>query len=458
VIPVLILNLALIGVSIVLPNRWHMYHSCWLYAIQFVTMVPYLTRRAYFAKHLFIPSFFTLVYFLANLALGGFLVPRDYGWNKNYTDVARTITSYAVLVPYLLAANTALFLVTCQTIRELGASASPNAPVATRRRSLPIALAIDAMCLGVFTLITLLDVYSAFAFQLAILIPHLTDLARQRPPRRFLVYAAYLLVFVAWNFDNKRELAMVLFLVAYLECAFGGYRLRLRARSLAAATAFVAGFMGLVVTASVLRGYGGSDAETLLDAVTYVPQYVRSDLFIDGLTDNLELNYNYGAAVNAIELGMTGRIPLQLGGSIWKALWMPVPRSVFPEKPESIMQIYTRVYAPDQASIGGSLPVSFSSEMFLNFNVLGLIPFTLVWLLINRMYLRCDRGASGTFAHYSCVFLCITILMFARGSGLEQWLFYYALAVPILAFAVVVQRSGHATMHAVRDGVRIVPA
>ncbi len=437
---VLLFNLSIVAAALLLPNDWLMYQSYWLYAAQLLTLVPFLLRRAYYTKHLFIPSFFALMYFLVNLTLGGFLVPRDYGWNKNYTDVIRSISSYQVLVPYLLSANIALFLVTCQTIRRVAVHVQPAVRHDTARRPLLQGLAIDLICVGTFTAITLLDVYSAFAFQLAILIVHLSDLAWQRHVRRFALYAVYLLIFVAWNFDNKRELAMVLFLISYLEAANGAFRMRFRLKNLVGAGLFATCFLCLVVTASVLRGYGGSDAETLLDAVAYVPQYVQSDVFIDGLTDNLELNYNYGAAVNAIDLGVAGRIPLQLGGSLWKVLWMPVPRGLFPEKPESVMQIYTRTYAPDQSEIGGSLPVSFSSEMFLNFSALGLLPFALVWLAINRMYVRCEMGPTRLFAYYSCLFLCITILMFARGSGLEQWLFYYVLGTPILAAAAAMRR------------------
>lgn len=453
---VLILNIGLVIGALVLPNRWLIYNSYALYAIQLLTLVPYLVWRAYFAKHLFIPSFFTLMYFLVNLTFGGFLVPRDYGWNKNYADVARSISSYGVLVPYLLAANIVLFLVTCHTIRRLALTPSHATHRASPRLPLAVALLIDAAYIAAFVLITVLNVYSAFAFQLAILILHLSLLVQTRQRRRFVLYGIYLLTFVAWNFDNKRELAMLLFLITYFESLYGGFRVRLRPRNIVAAGGFVCAFLGLVITASVLRGYGGSDAETLVDAVAYVPQYIGSDLFIDGLTDNLELNYNYGAAVNAIELGMKGSIPLQLGGSLWKVLWLPVPRALFPDKPESIMQIYTRVYAPDQASIGGSLPVSFSSEMFLNFNVFGLLPFALVWLAIDRLYRKCDEGPGGTFSHRSCVFLSISILLFARGSGLEQWLFYYFLGAPILAFASVLQRIGPAMSARPFTAARIV--
>lgn len=38
------------------------------------------------------------------------------------------------------------------------------------------------------------------------------------------------------------------------------------------------------------------------------------------------------------------------------------------------------------------------------------------------------------------LFLVITILMFARGSGLEQWLLYYLVAAPVLWLVSIVQR------------------
>ncbi|MEP7383490.1 MAG: hypothetical protein ABI910_17525 [Gemmatimonadota bacterium] len=78
-IAVLVINLLLVASALMLSNEWLMLHGYLLYAAQALVMLPYLAWRVFYAHHLFMPSVFALAYYLANLALGGYLVPRDYG-------------------------------------------------------------------------------------------------------------------------------------------------------------------------------------------------------------------------------------------------------------------------------------------------------------------------------------------------------------------------------------------
>ncbi len=69
--------------------------------------------------------------------------------------------------------------------------------------------------------------------------------------------------------------------------------------------------------------------------------------------------------------------------------------------------------------------------MFLNFHVAGLLPFAAVWWLVNRLYVRLHCVAHRSVAFFTCIFLSITVLFLARGSGLEQWLLYWMFALPV---------------------------
>jgi hypothetical protein len=451
-IAVLVVNLLLVACSVVLDNAWLMEHGYLLYAAQALTLLPYLAWRVFYVHHLFMPSVFALAYYLVNLTLGGYLVPRDFGWNKDYTDVARGIEHYQVIVPYLLAVNVVLFLLTCHTVRQL---ATPRAGTEGRSRAaapLAVQLVTDGACIGAFVLTTMGGVFFAYAFQLAILILHLTYLLRQDASRRYLIYAVYLLAFVGSNFGNKREIVMVLFLMVFLEAWHRRERLRFTVRTVMAGAGLATTLMGTVLTASILRGYGGFDPESLAQALRFVPRYVTSDVFVDGVTDNLELNYNYGSTVTSIAMVIDGRLPYQWGASLWKVLWLPVPRTLVPEKPQSTMQLYTQEYAPELWADEGSLPVAFSSEMFVNFGPLGLVPFALIWAAINRLYRGIDMNRTASFGLYSRLFLVMTILMFARGSGLEQWLLYFVVAAPLLWLVAVLQRRHDAPMPAMHPG------
>ncbi len=455
-IAILVANLLLVAGSVMLDNGWLVHHGYLLFAAQALTLLPYLAWRVFYVHHLFMPTVFALAYYLANLAIGGYLVPRDYGWNKDYSEVVRAIDHYQVIVPYLLAANVVLFLLTCHAVRQLAGRAPAPAAAAASRSSAGMQLLVDAACIGAFVLSTIDGVFFAYSFQLAILILHLTYLLRHAATRRYVVYATYLLAFVGLNFGNKREIVMVLFLMVFLEAWHRRARLRFTLRTVATAGALAAVLMGTVLTASILRGYGGFDAVSLGQALRVVPRYVTSDVFVDGITDNLELNYNYGSTVTSAAMVMDGRLPVQWGASLWKVLWLPVPRTLVPEKPESTMQLYTQKHAPELWADEGSLPVAFPSEMFVNFGPLGLIPFALVWAAINRLYRGVDMHRTPSFGLYSRLFLVMTILMFARGSGLEQWLLYYAVAAPLLWLVAAWQRRP-ATVRSTLDGAAALP-
>jgi hypothetical protein len=437
VIAVLVINLLAVALAVVLPNDLLMWHSYTLYGVQLITMIPYLLRRAFFTHNLFIPTIFVIAYYLFNLFLGSYLVPRDIGWNKDYPAVALAIQRYQVIVPYLLMSNIILFLLTCRTITALARLRSPLPIRASAQDGGGpiVGILTECCCFAGFFAVTYFDVFSAFSFQLAILIVHLSKLARRQLVRRYPVYVAYLLILVAFSFENKREIVMVLFLMLFLEAHYGWHVLKMTLGNIARFAFAAICFLALVLTASVLRGYGNFEVSSLIEAVKVVPRYVGSNLFLDGVTDNLELNYNYGSAITSMNLTMDGAISYQFGASLWKVFFLPIPRELFPLKPESVMQVYTRVFAPTLWAEQGSLPVVFSSEMFVNFGYLGLLPFALAWLAINRLFVRFHASAPGSCGYYSRHFFFITVLILARGGGLEQYVLYYVLATPVFVIA-----------------------
>jgi len=441
-IPVLCLNVLCVVLALMLPNEFLMWNSYLLYGVQTFTLLPYLLWRARQIKDIFLPTFFALTYYLINQTLGSFLVPRDYGWNKDYAAVALDVEHYNIIVSFLLIANIVLFLLSARAFSDLARVPPPQPPPARQAQVFGIEDALGiALWFAAFIAVTYFKVYTAFSFQLSILMVHSTYLAQRRRWYRPIVYVAYLLIMVASQFEDKREIIMALFLMIFVETYFGRQSLEFTPRKILLYASALASFFGLVLAASILRGYGDFDVRTLVDAIYYIPQYMSSDLFIDGLTDNLELNYNYGATIASVELLLNGKIHYQYGASLAKIFFLPLPRDLFPIKPENIMQLYTAVYAPDQALIGGSLPVIFPCEMFLNFHYFGLLPFAVIWRFIDRMFVKYHRLPHDSFLAYSCLFLCITILMFARGSGLEHWFLYYLVAAPALLLITVIGRS-----------------
>lgn len=455
-IPILAFNICLVISACLLPDGFLALHSYLLYGAQLVTLIPYVLRRGGLGAHAFLPTTFALAYFLVSETLGSILVPRFYGFQKEYAEVALRITHYNLIVPYLLLANIVLFVLSLlagRLVTERVQAVAASFAATPKRRFRGWGLIVDACLPVLFLVVSVLGGIAAFSLQLAVVVVHAWELLYRPRWYRLAFYLAYLLGMLATSFQSKRQIVIVLFLFAFLEAAKTAYRLRWNAWALAQYIGFGGLFLGLVLVASVLRGYGGFDNGTVFAAVRAVPQYVGSDFFIDGLTDNLELNYSYGAGITAIDLTRRGVIEHQWGASIWKVLFLPVPRDAFTWKPESALQIYTKRFDSDMWAIGGSLPVFLQSDMFMNFDVLGLLPFAMIWLGVNGLLLGFLKRPGRTLRAYTTLFLSICVLVLARGSGLELYLLTYLLGLPILmlvAFTVSAWRA--------LGGGRVAPA
>lgn len=458
----LVLQCALVAAAVVLPNDTLAIHGYWLFGIQAISLIAYTLPKLRYVKNLFLPSFFALVYVSVNLTMGGYLVPRGYGWDKQFAETALNISSYNTIVPYMLLSNVVLLAITLLSLRRLELQ-YPKSYFLDGRRigrslprlSVPVRLAAgfkDLAYLALFAAAASSQVFSAISIQLAIMVLHLSRPSVRLAPRRIVLYVLYLLLLVAFSFENKREIAVALFLVCFLEAYHRQLPLHLSIRSLALAVLGGVAFAGLILAASILRGYADVPVASILEAVTLIPGYVSSDFFVDGITDNLEFNYNYGAAVTAIDLVLGGRIDFQYGASLIKVFFLPVSREVVPWKPESMIQIFTQEHAPAWWADDGSIPVGLLSEMFVNFHVGGLVAYGLIVFALNALFATIDRVPIRSVVASSCIFLSITVLFFARGSGIEQWTLYYLVALPVFCIhaAVRVASQRPATGHVPR--------
>ena len=335
-----------------------------------------------------------------------------------------------------MLSNLVLFGLTSAALHKLAAPAQWDLWLLLEGRSKELGLkGIIAMpfVFGAFVVVSSLPL--AFPLQLAVLIVHLSQPSLRRSRLRFVAYAFYLGALLALTFENKREIAIALFAIIFIETYYSHRRLNLSFRSLATYALTLGAFFAMIMAASILRGYGDFNVSSALDAIAVIPRYITSTIFVDAITDNLELNYNYGAAITSIDLVLSGRIDYQLGSTIAKVLFLPIPRELFPAKPESIMQIYTQAYSPGYWEEGGSLPVDLPSEMFMNFHMLGLAAYAAFWALINRGFVRLRQVEPASFRFHSFIFLSVMVLALARGSGLELYVLYYLLATPIFVMA-----------------------
>jgi hypothetical protein len=433
-VPLIFLTNLCLAVAVacgLLSNRQLMLDSYLIYGFQFFTLLPCVLARTRWLSDTFLPSTFVLAYFLVNLALGAYLVPRGYGWNKEFAEAASRVQHYPLITAYLMACNVALAWLSLRALARL--SPQPTDRLAAREK-----VAFDqrnflwrsALFLLLFAAVGAADVYSAFSFQFGIIILHLADPSLRSKRLRYPIYLIYIGVMIAVSFENKREVAMTMFAIIFLECFFTNARLRFTPIKLLSYASLFGVFLIIVIVASVLRGYGEYVANSPFDLIRMVSGYIGSDIFADGITDNLELNYNYGVTVTSIDFALRGLIDFQYGATVIKPLFLPFPRELIDWKPESALQIFTRAYAPDWWAEGGSMPVSLAAEMFINFHVVGVLGLVAIVNLLNKIFVHYPPSAQR-LSGYSSAFLALTVLMFARGSGFEQYLLYYGVSLVV---------------------------
>jgi hypothetical protein len=242
------------------------------------------------------------------------------------------------------------------------------------------------------------------------------------------------ILFAVQNYNNKREFFYVIILILFVEFVKKGVNIKAKFNFFLVFVACSIGILYSVATASILRGYGNYDTDNPVKAFLYVNDYLSSDV-IPSLVNNFELNVVYGNGSNAVNYVYSGEMKLLYGSTFTKVLFIPIPRNIFPDKPYSMIDIYTKKYRPNLRNDGGSLPINVYSEAFWNFTLFALPFIYLIFYFINRLYLnmilqlkRCNFSLSFLFVLY-CY---ITIIQFVRGSGFEIWILYPILSVPFL--------------------------
>ncbi|WP_396165656.1 hypothetical protein [Flavobacterium sp.] len=431
---IIISNIVLLILACLLPNQFLAFHSYVIFGIQFLTLIPFLLSKLKYLKNFFLPSFFILLYFLINESLGSFLVTRGFGFTNWFDSYLAKIENYNLIVSYLVVCNFTIFTVCMRTLKKLNLidSIDPKRNLRTMKFDFILDIVRIFTSIILFLLFSYFDIYSLFSFQLAIIIILCSYLSYFKKTIRFLVYLVFLILMVKFNFENKREVVISLFAMIFLEAYYSRIKLQFTFKKIVFYFFGIFLFFFLVLTSSILRGYGSFEADTFSTAATYLPDYVESDFFVDGLTDNLELNYSYGTGISAMNMIIVGDLPHQYGYTLLKLFFLPIPRDMITFKPESIMQMFTKKFYPSFWAEGGSLPVILPVDMFLNFHFLGFLATGIIIYLLDFIFMKFHQLQHRSFLYFSFIFLFSTILAFARGSGIDLYFFYYIVIIPFL--------------------------
>ena len=256
------------------------------------------------------------------------------------------------------------------------------------------------------------------------------------------------------GYQSKREIVFIIIAALMIEMTWRGWKVRFSLKEILLGGVVVFGFAVIVLWSSILRGYGGYNYKSPVDAFTYIPIYVNESWFLAAANENFELSHVFGNTSKCIDIVHDGDIPYQYGATLGKVLFVPIPRSLFPYKPKSMIEIYTSTVAPGLHRNGVSIPVTLFGELFTNFHAFGLVLVYPIFRILDYFYCRfvvLIRRETFNLTYYVSAFLCATTVQFARGSGLEIHLIYVLVAMPFMyAYAMVGESS--------RKKKKVVPA
>lgn len=418
-IVIIVFNLLISLVLIFFSNDFLKLNSYLFYLVQFIINIYFLIKNIKYLDNFFIPTFLFLIYLSVTQILGGYLAPRGFGWEKSFYNSLNLIENMGIIIFFNLIVNFSLTLLTFKFLRK--GEYETNQKIHTKRVSNLLLL----LLLLLFIFISYLQKDWIFPIQLSIFIFLIYEAQKRSNLTKWIVAIFGLLVMLIFNFESKREIIMVLFATIFLH--FYINKMKFNFKTILLIPVGILSFIFFVLVASVLRGYGALDNRNLISAIKYLPQYISSDNFMDSLVDNFELNYAYSTPTIAMDYVMEGKIDFQYGMSIFKMILLVFPRSIFDFKPESLMLQFTKIYDNDFYIRGGSLPITLSSEIFLNFYLFAIPFLILIMYFFNNVFNKIFK-TNNLLIFLMCVFIVSSFFMFMRGSGFDLYAFAIALA------------------------------
>lgn len=388
------------------------------------------------------PSFLILTYICLYFFSGSLYVNAGNGIFKEMVDVFFKVKNFVLVNVFFIVCNYIVFVTGMFVEKKYSKFSKYNFPLKDK-----ISFTTVFLCTSVFLLfsfveldLTFLGGSGSFSY-----LPKLVSaliifmfLSSQKIKLRMIYYLLIMVVFAMASFESKREIIFIFISIVYIENLFNPIKFDINLRTGIMGAIGFGLFTFFILVSSITRGYGNYNAGGFIEAIKYVPSYVESDIFVDALGDNFEINVVYVNALNAADMYMSGNQETLYGETFLKALFIPIPKSVFDYKPNSMIVLYSpRVYTGRDYYI--TYPVIIYSELLWNFGLL-FIPFLffIVWVLDMFYYKMSLNTYRKGFTVSSIVLLVLyTINMqFIRGSGLDLLILYIIVAIPFSWFLI----------------------
>ncbi len=249
---------------------------------------------------------------------------------------------------------------------------------------------------------------------------------------RYIYFLILLTLFVIFSYNSKREALVLLIPIILIELNTYKHRIKLKLKTIISFI-FVSLFVGwLVIGMSIMRGYGNFKPKNFFEALAYTNKYLSTKNSYSYLMNNFEILSTFFHSNNSIEIVNKDLEKLSYGSTLFKPLFIFVPRSVWEGKPRSMIDRYTKEFDPMFRAKGGSYPISLPSELFWNFHVFGLIVGMIIMFFLNLLYFSVIKSIKNKVIYYSVfkIFIYSMIPFLIRGSGFD--LFFAILLIGFL--------------------------
>jgi hypothetical protein len=384
------------------------------------------------------PSFLSILYLGLSFGFGQYVLYHEITFGTLYTSMFQKITDLPLITIFLLLCSQLIYYSSLQK-RFLVNEFQFEKPTNPAPSSVTIVLILLAIVFLSFVEIDLSFLGGAgnfnYAFQLALAVFLVFSVQGMTKLKRIMLYVILITTFAVGSFQSKREILYVFILIGFFEALYANFKISLNIKKALLGISSLGLIFMIFMVSSISRGYGGFGVENPIDAIEYVDDYLASETIQKSLTNNFELATVYGNTINPIDYALTGQLEYGMGSTFTKFLFIPIPRSVYPDKPKSMIDIYTSKFYPSFRDKGGSLPVTIYGEVFYNFWFIGAILLVILFYWFNKLYYLMVENLLDekiTFRTFITIYLYITFIQFVRGSGLDLWLVYLLVATPLL--------------------------
>jgi hypothetical protein len=389
------------------------------------TILIFVVDKSYL---LFSPSYIAFTYITLSMLFGSYLFGNGLVSSQEQLLDFNSWEYYNISLSYLIVGNVIVlsslfvgrnpFKITINTVQE--------ASVLKDKQQANFWLYACIILLGVTYYISYFSffgtfekiVYSFIAINIVYVISTKNSISR------IIIYGLIIYVFMIISVYSKRAAISFFLTICFVE--FIKDERIFKTAKLITGFIIVIFMLASIFVMSISRGYGNYNSKNIYTSAQYLWDYINKSKFLVLAGENTEASFLFYNSNKAIEYIIDEPSRATLGSTILKASLIWLPRSIFPEKPDSIIKKYTDLQYPGYWEKGGSLPINLYSEFFWNFHLSGVFILGIIFIIFNKIYDKLVKSIRNNNAmnNMYLLFMFHYFLTYVRGSGLDIYFIY----------------------------------